>query len=57
MGYDAATMGNYDFDAGLEKFRHYRKLTPRKFSIWLSVTGGFYRQYSMEHKYQPYKNF
>jgi 5'-nucleotidase len=53
MGYDAATMGNHDFDAGLENFA--TQLQHGKFPILLcnyDMTNT-----PMEGKYQPYKTF
>ncbi|MBL0145079.1 MAG: metallophosphatase [Chitinophagaceae bacterium] len=53
MGYDAATMGNHDFDAGLENFA--TQLNHGKFPVLLcnyDMTGT-----PMEGKYEPYKIF
>jgi 5'-nucleotidase len=53
MGYDAGTMGNHDFDAGLENFAI--QLKHASFPILLcnyDFTGT-----PMEFKYQPYKIF
>jgi 5'-nucleotidase len=51
MGYDAATMGNHDFDAGIDDFAH--QLQHASFPIIISnydFTGT-----SMENKHVPYK--
>ena len=53
MGYDAATMGNHDFDGGLENFA--TQLKHAKFPILIcnyDFTGT-----PMESKFQPYKIF
>ena len=53
MGYDAGTMGNHDFDAGLENFA--TQLHHAEFPVILcnyDFTGT-----PMEFKYQPYKIF
>lgn len=53
MGYDAATIGNHDFDAGLDNFT--TQLKHANFPLIISnydFTGT-----SMEFKYQPYKIF
>jgi 5'-nucleotidase len=53
MGYDACTMGNHDFDAGLENFAN--QLTRANFPVLLcnyDFTGT-----PMENKFQPYKIF
>ena len=53
MGYDAATMGNHDFDAGLENFA--TQLTHGKFSLLMCNYD--FTNTPMEFKYQPYKIF
>ncbi len=53
MQYDAATMGNHDFDAGLENFA--TQLTHGKFDVLLCNYD--FTNTPMEHKYQPYKIF
>lgn len=53
MGYDAFTMGNHDFDGGLENFAN--QLTHIKFPLVIcnyDFTGTV-----MEHKYHPYHIF
>lgn len=53
MGYDAATMGNHDFDGGLENFA--TQLQHANFPLLIcnyDFTGT-----PMEHKYEPYKIF
>lgn len=53
MGYDATTIGNHDFDAGLENLAN--KLTFANFPVVIcnyDFTGT-----PMEHKYVPYKVF
>lgn len=53
MGYDAATMGNHDFDGGIDNFAN--QLQHARFPILLcnyDFTGT-----PMEHKYQPYQVF
>ena len=53
MGYDAATMGNHDFDAGLENFA-----TQLKHAAFPLVICNYdFTNTPMEHKYQPYKIF
>lgn len=53
MGYDASTMGNHDFDAGIENFAN--QLAYAKFPILICNYdfGGT----AMESKFQPYKIF
>lgn len=51
MGYDAATMGNHDFDAGLENFA--TQLQHGKFELLLCNYD--MADTPMEGKYQPYK--
>jgi 5'-nucleotidase len=51
MGYDAATMGNHDFDAGLENFA--AQLQHANFPILLCNYD--FTSTPMEFKYQPYK--
>ncbi len=53
MGYDAATMGNHDFDAGLENFA--TQLQHGKFP--LIICNYDFTNTPMESKYQPYKIF
>ncbi len=53
MGYDAATMGNHDFDAGLENFA--TQLGHGKFSLLMCNYD--FTSTPMEFKYQPYKIF
>ncbi|MGG9970305.1 bifunctional metallophosphatase/5'-nucleotidase [Ferruginibacter sp. SUN002] len=53
MGYDAATMGNHDFDAGLENFA--TQLHHASFPI--VVCNYDFTGTPMEFKYQPYKIF
>jgi 5'-nucleotidase len=53
MGYDAATMGNHDFDAGLENF--VTQLQHGKFP--LIICNYDFTGTSMEFRYQPYKIF
>jgi 5'-nucleotidase len=53
MGYDAATMGNHDFDAGLENFAI--QLAHAGFPILLCNYD--FTNTPMEFKYQPYKIF
>lgn len=53
MGYDAATMGNHDFDAGLENFA--TQLQHADFPIVLCNYD--FTNTPMEFKYQPYKIF
>lgn len=53
MGYDAATMGNHDFDAGLENFA--TQLGHGKFSLLMCNYD--FTNTPMEFKYQPYKIF
>ena len=53
MGYDAATMGNHDFDAGLENFA--TQLHHAKFPI---IIGNYdFSGTPMESMFQPYKIF
>jgi len=51
MGYDASTMGNHDFDAGLENFA--TQLQHAKFPI--VICNYDFTNTPMENKYQPYK--
>lgn len=53
MGYDAATMGNHDFDAGMENF--VTQLGHATFPILLCNYD--FTNTPMEFKYQPYKIF
>jgi len=53
MGYDAATMGNHDFDAGLENFA--TQLQHGNFP--LIICNYDFTNTPMEYKYQPYKIF
>jgi 5'-nucleotidase len=53
MGYDAATMGNHDFDAGLENFAI--QLQHAGFPILMCNYD--FTNTPMEFKYQPYKIF
>lgn len=53
MGYDAATMGNHDFDAGLDNF--VKQLGHATFPILLCNYD--FTNTLMEFKYQPYKIF
>ena len=53
MGYDAATMGNHDFDAGLENFA--TQLNHAGFPILMCNYD--FANTPMEFKYQPYKVF
>ncbi len=53
MGYDAATMGNHDFDAGLENFA--TQLKHADFSVLLCNYD--FTDTPMEFKYEPYKIF
>ena len=53
MGYDAATIGNHDFDAGLENFA--TQLQHGKFP--LIICNYDFTNTPMEFKYQPYKIF
>lgn len=53
MGYDAATMGNHDFDAGLENFA--TQLTHVSFPIL--ICNYDFSGTVMESKFQPYKIF
>lgn len=53
MGYDAATMGNHDFDAGLENFA--TQLQHGKFPLLMSNYD--FTNTPMEFKYQPCKIF
>ncbi|HEX6179661.1 MAG TPA: metallophosphoesterase [Chitinophagaceae bacterium] len=53
MGYDAATMGNHDFDAGLENFA--TQLQHANFP--LIICNYDFANTPMEHKYLPYKIF
>jgi 5'-nucleotidase len=53
MGYDAATMGNHDFDAGLDNFATQLKHA----SFPLIICNYDFTGTPMEHKHQPYKVF
>ncbi len=53
MGYDACTMGNHDFDAGLDNFAH--QLQHANFPVLLCNYD--FRNTPMENKYLPYKIF
>lgn len=53
MGYDAATMGNHDFDAGLENFAF--QLQHANFPIL--ICNYDFSETAMESKFQPYKIF
>ncbi len=54
MGYDAAIMGNHDFDAGMEVFAHQLK-TQGRFDILMCNYG--FANTPMEYVYKPYKIF
>ena len=54
MGYDATTMGNHDFDAGIAGFAQqlpFAKFPGADGQLWL------YRVLLLEGKTQPYKIF
>ena len=53
MGYDAATMGNHDFDAGLENF----STQLRKANFPILLCNYDFNGTPMEFNYQPYKIF
>lgn len=53
MGYDAGTMGNHDFDAGIENFAN--QLQHANFPI--VICNYDFTDTPMEHKYQPYAIF
>ena len=53
LGYDAATMGNHDFDAGLENFATQLK----HISFPILMCNYDFSHTPMEFKYQPYKIF
>lgn len=53
MGYDAATMGNHDFDAGLENF----STQLRKANFPILLCNYDFTNTPMEFNYQPYKIF
>jgi 5'-nucleotidase len=53
MGYEAVTMGNHDFDAGLENFA--TQLQHANFPVLINNYD--FTNTPMEHKYQPYKIF
>ena len=53
MGYDAGTMGNHDFDAGLDNFA--TQLTHAKFPI--IICNYEFSGTVMENRFQPYKIF
>jgi 5'-nucleotidase len=53
MGYDAVTMGNHDFDAGVEGFA--KQLPHASFPV---LTANYdFRETVLEHKTQPYQIF
>lgn len=54
MGYDAAIMGNHDFDAGMENFAH-QLVSHGKFPIIMCNYG--FQDTPMESLFQPYKIF
>lgn len=54
MGYDAATVGNHDFDAGLENLNTQLR---RHASFPMIVANYDFTGTPMEHNYQPYKIF
>ncbi len=54
MGYDAAIMGNHDFDAGMENFAN-QLVTHGKFPILMCNYG--FQNTPMESQFQPYKIF
>ena len=54
MGYDAAIMGNHDFDAGMENFAN-QLVTYGKFPILMCNYG--FQHTPMESQFQPYKIF
>ena len=53
MGYDACTMGNHDFDGGLENFA--TQLNHAGFPVL--ICNYDFTNTAMEHKYVPYKIF
>lgn len=53
MGYDATTIGNHDFDAGVDNLAH--QMTHANFPVIISNYD--FRGTSMENKYVPYKIF
>lgn len=53
MGYDAATMGNHDFDAGIENFAMQLKHT----NFPILICNYNFTATPMEHKFIPYKIF
>jgi 5'-nucleotidase len=53
MGYDAATMGNHDFDAGLENFATQLKHA----SFPLIICNYDFTATPMEHRHEPYRIF
>jgi 5'-nucleotidase len=53
MGYDAATMGNHDFDGGMENL--VTQLQHASFPV--IICNYDFTDTPMEHKYQPYKVF
>lgn len=53
MGYDAATMGNHDFDAGIENFA--TQLNHANFPI--IICNYLFNNTPMEHQFIPYKIF
>jgi len=52
MGYDACTMGNHDFDAGLENFRAQVK---KNATFPVVICNYDFRETVMENSYVPYK--
>jgi 5'-nucleotidase len=54
MGYDAATIGNHDFDAGMEVLNTQLR---RHASFPMIVSNYDFSGTPMEHNYQPYKIF
>lgn len=53
MGYDACTMGNHDFDGGIENFAN--QLQHARFPVL--ICNYDFRQTPMEYHYQPYQIF
>jgi 5'-nucleotidase len=52
MGYDAATIGNHDFDAGLENLSYQ---VQRHASFPMVISNYDFNATPMEHQHQPYK--
>jgi 5'-nucleotidase len=52
MGYDAATIGNHDFDAGLENLSYQ---VQRHASFPMIISNYDFHGTPMEHHHQPYK--